>query len=77
MWSGTCDGPGITFDLSKSDGSCEIFPRRWHSVPGAMLFSFRASHPMNRRLFHIRMADLLLELDTNEARAEMAGGGPL
>jgi len=76
MWSGTCDGPGITFDLRRSDGSWRNFPKKMGTVCLGNALFVQSLAPHESSIIHIRMADLLLELDTNEARAEMAGRGP-
>jgi hypothetical protein len=76
LWTGTCDGPGITFDLRRSDGSWGNFPKKMGVVCLGNALGVQSLAPHESSVMYIRMADLFLELDTNEARAEVTGRGP-
>lgn len=75
LWSSSCYGPSITFDLRRSDGSWRNFPKMG-IVCGSNVLGVQSLAPHESSIVHIRMADLFLDLETNEVRAEVAGRGP-
>jgi hypothetical protein len=75
LWEGSCEGPQITFDMRRSDGSWRNFPKVGITCSSNLL-GVQSLDPHESSTIHIRFSDLFLDVDTSEARAEAAGRGP-
>jgi hypothetical protein len=73
---GSCEGPQITFDLRRSDGSWRNFPPKMGITCSSNMLGVQSLAPHESSIMHIRFSDLFLDMDTSEARVEAAGRGP-